>query len=218
MSFDIEHEGETAHCDLPVPGAHNAFNSGLAIAAGSLYGISMEEAILGLSEAGLTEKRLAIKEKDGIIVIDDTYNAAPDSLKSAIRTLMNTPCPEGGRHIVITGDMYELGSEAPAGHSSCGAFAYEMGADVLIAIGELSKNTLLGWKEACEKAGHSPEKMADMPLIYIDRETGQAGEHFDNKESVMEGIMDHIHSGDRILVKASRGMALEAIVNTIINS
>ncbi len=218
MSFDIEHEGVAYHCDLPVPGAHNAFNSGLAIAAGSLYGISMEEAIKGLSEAGLTEKRLAIKEKDGIIIIDDTYNAAPDSLKSAIRTLMNTPCPEGGRHIVISGDMYELGSEAASGHSSCGAFAYDMGVDVLIAIGELSKNTQLGWIEAAEKAGHKPEKMAEVPLVYVDKETGRAAEHFDTKEPVIEGIMDHVHPGDRILVKASRGMALEAIVNRIINS
>lgn len=217
VGFDIEHDGTEVHAELPVPGAHNAINSGLAIAAGTLYGITIEEAVEGLAEAGLTEKRLAIKEKDGIIVIDDTYNAAPDSLKSAIKTLMNTPAPEGGRHIVITGDMFELGSEAAQGHSSCGAFAYDMGVDVLIAIGELSRNTLEGWRIAAENAGHEieEERYPDGPYVLMDKITGQGAEHFDNKEMVMAGIKEHTHSGDRILVKASRSMALEKIVKTI---
>ena len=79
IEFDLEAEGRKYHIDLPVPGAHNAINAALAIACGVRYGITVEEAIRGLGKVELTEKRLTLKEKNGITVIDDTYNAAPDS-------------------------------------------------------------------------------------------------------------------------------------------
>ena len=218
ISFDIEHEGETCHVELPVPGAHNAINGGLAIAVGCLNGMTMQEAAEGFSMTELTANRLNVIEKDGIVVIDDTYNAAPDSMKSAIKTLMATPVPEGGRHIAITGDMGELGSESNRGHGEVGAYAFKMGVDVLIAIGEKSYATYKGWANEASLEGHeikTANAEGGTPLIVIDVETGRAAEYFDNKETVVNGILDHIHKGDCILVKASRAMALETIVKRI---
>ncbi len=216
ISFRLEACGRFFEVELPVPGAHNAINATLAIACGVRYGLTIEEAIRGLGRVELTEKRLTLKEKDGIRVIDDTYNAAPDSVKSAIRTLMATKVPEGGRRILITGDMGELGAMAETGHKSVGAFAYEQGIDVLIAIGPMSINTLRGWQEACEAAGDNAKNVCQVPYVLISEKTGQGAEHFENKEMVISGIREHIHEGDCILVKASRFMQLEKIVKTIL--
>ena len=215
ISFDLEHEGKSYHVDLPVPGAHNAINAGFAIACGHLNGIETEDAIEGFGKAELTGSRLNIKKTKGLTLIDDTYNAAPDSVKSAINTLMATPVEGGGRRIAVLGDMAELGSEAERGHREVGEHAFEKGVDVMIAIGELSMNALQGWKEKALEAGHSVKKACEQPLIFIDEETGRAAEHFDKKETVIEGILDHVHEGDCILLKASRFMALEKIVEHI---
>ena len=69
IEFDLEHQGQKYHVDLPVPGAHNAINASLAIACGVRYGLTIEEAIRGLGRVELTEKRLTLKEKNGITVI-----------------------------------------------------------------------------------------------------------------------------------------------------
>ena len=218
ISFDLEHEGKKWHADIPVPGAHNAINAGLAVACGNLNGISTEDALEGFSHAVLTEKRLSVREKDGIRIIDDTYNAAPDSVKSAINTLMSTKTEGAGRHIAILGDMGELGSEAVNGHRACGEAAFNKGVDVLLAVGSLSENTVKGWQDAAVRAGHKVRKVNDMPLVILDEDTGKAAEFFENKEMVINGIMDHIHAGDCLLIKASRFMALEKIVKHILES
>lgn len=218
IKFDLVHEEETCHVELPVPGAHNAINAGLAIAVGCLNGMSMNEAAAGFSGTELTANRLNVIGKNGIIVIDDTYNAAPDSMKSAIKTLMATPVPEGGRHIAITGDMGELGFESNRGHGEVGAYAFSQGVDVLIAIGEKSYATYKGWANEAATAKHKIKIVngeGGVPLIAIDEETGHAAEYFEKKETVADGILDHIHEGDCILVKASRAMALETIVKRI---
>ena len=216
ISFELYYEGKTYQVELGVPGAHNAINASLAIACGLRYGISVEDAIKGLQKVELTEKRLTLKERNGIRVIDDTYNAAPESVKSAINTLMATEVPEGGRRILMTGDMGELGEKAEEGHRSVGACAFEKGIDVTIAIGELSRYTFEGWRDAAEAAGHDPKKVNDRPLIIMDSVTGQGVEHFDDAEMVIAGVLDHVHAGDCILVKASRYMHLERIVKKII--
>ena len=216
ISFRLTHDGETYDVELPVPGAHNAINAALAVAVGVRYGLTVEEAIEGFRKTELTEKRLTLKERDGIKVIDDTYNAAPDSVKSAINTLMATPVPEGGRHILITGDMGELGAERANGHRSVGEYAFESGVDVMIAIGEASVETIYGWKLAAETAGHSLKAVNATPIIIMDETTGQGAEHFPDKEMVVNGVRDHIKAGDCVLVKASRFMQLEKIVKRLI--
>jgi len=221
ISFDISYNGETVSVDLPVPGAHNAINAGLAMAAGCLKGMNLEETARGFAKAELTANRLNVIKKGGITIIDDTYNAAPDSMKGAIETLMATPVPEGGRRIAIIGDMGELGFESNRGHGEVGACAHKKSVDVTLAVGPKSYAAYKGWGNDVAEAGHELKLMhtgAGMPLMEMDAQTGCMCEHFENKEMVIAGILDHIHEGDCILIKASRAMALEKIVEHIVNN
>lgn len=177
---------------LPIPGAHNAVNASLAIAAGEQMGIDIATAIRGLETAQLTEKRLNIKEKNGIKVIDDTYNACPASVMSALNTLMQT---EGKRKIAIIGDMYELGQETENAHKEVGAFAGGKKPDLLVCIGDFAK----GYAE-----GAAEHMQADRIL------------YFSEKEEFLKRAQSLLEPGDVILVKASRGMQMEKIVEEIL--
>lgn len=202
---------------LPVPGAHNAINAALAVAVAKELGIDAETAVEGLRQAELTEKRLNVKtNSNGIKVIDDTYNAAPDSVKSAINTLMATEAGKNkdgrpGRHIAIIGDMYELGQETVNGHREVGKYAAEKGVDMILAIGESAVHIYNGWVDSVPGA----EKVLDKPLISVDRAGNRQAEYFSDKNMVVENITRHIETGDVILVKASRGMHLEEVVKAI---
>lgn len=192
IKFKLTHQAKTYEIALDIPGAHNAGNAALAIAAGELMGIDVETAVKGLADVKLTEKRLNIKEKSGIKIIDDTYNAAPASMMSALNTLMQT---EGKRRVAILGDMYELGCETEKAHVQIGEYAGEKAPDLLIAVGEFAK----GYEEGALK------------LMPKDRVM-----YFSEKRELIEKIENIVQSGDVVLVKASRSMMLEEIVNKIL--
>ena len=136
INFQVTRRGETFKASIPLPGAHNAVNSGLAIACAELIGITIEDAIKGIAGAEITGKRMKIAESNGIKIIDDTYNAGPESMRSAISTLMHI---EGKRHIAILADMRELGEMAAKSHIDLGLYAGEMGVDVVLCTGEFSR-------------------------------------------------------------------------------
>ena len=167
---------------LPIPGKHNAINGSLAAAAGIMMGVSMKEAAEGLEKMILTGKRLSIERNGGITVIDDTYNASPDSMRAALDILSNM---DGKRKIAVLGDMYELGDEEEKLHRQVGQIASEK-ADILFTLGELGKFI------SCEN-------------------------HFNTVEEFKEATKDFFKDGDVVLVKASRGMALERITEYILN-
>lgn len=177
---------------LPVAGAHNALNSALAIAAGGLIGIEPEEAAKGLALAELTGKRLKVTETENLKVIDDTYNACEDSIKSAIDTLAAT---SGDRHLAILGDIIGLADKAEKSHRAVGRYAAEKGTDLLIAVG----------REAVYYAEGAKELMDESKVMY-----------FPEKEDFIKVKDQVIQKGDVILVKASRGMEMEKIVNEIL--
>lgn len=178
--------------ELPVAGGHNAVNSALAIAAGGLIGIEPEEAAAGLARAELTGKRLKITEKDGVKVIDDTYNACEDSVKSAIDTLMAT---EGRRHVAILGDIIGLADRSQASHSSVGRYAADKGVDIIVAVGQEGRYYAEGAAETADESR----------VMY-----------FPEKEDFIRVKDQVIQEGDVILVKASRGMEMEKIVKEIL--
>jgi UDP-N-acetylmuramoyl-tripeptide--D-alanyl-D-alanine ligase len=194
IKYTLETLTETIDISLPLPGAHNATNATLAIAAGELLGITPAEAAQALASAQLTEKRLAIKEARGIKIIDDTYNACPASVMSAITTLMKTDADKEGRRIAIIGDMYELGQETENGHRQVGEFAAESGVDILIAVGDLARDYVAG------AGGHMPTEN----VLY-----------FPEKAELIECLPEIVRAGDIIMVKASRGMKMEEIVNAL---
>jgi len=191
IEFSIEHKEEMRNFRLNIPGRHNAYNGALAVAAAVSCGITMEEAARGLLKLEITDKRLSIKGKSGMKIIDDTYNASPDSMKAAIDVLTAT---KGFRKIAILADMFELGDDSAACHTEVGRYAAESAVDLLIAVGTQAKN------------------IADAAEAIL----GENKVHYyKTKELLINDIGSMISSGDVILLKGSRGMAMDQVVKKI---
>ncbi len=186
ISFDITHDGQLQHFELPVMGVHNALNAALAVAAGEKIGVSMAESAESLRKLELTGGRLTVRKGRGYEVIDDTYNASPDSMGAALKILSEQ---EGARRVAILGEMYELGDDEKALHRSMGELAKELGIDKVLAIGPLAKN--------------------------IEEGAGDIAEYFETKEEFIDEMDTYIKEGDIVLVKASRGLALEKVVKAL---
>ena len=191
IEFAIEHKEKMQTFRLRKPGRHNAYNGALAVAAAVSEGISLEEAARGLEKLEITDKRLSIKGKNGMKIIDDTYNASPDSMKAAIDVLTAT---KGFRRIAILADMFELGEESDAFHAEVGRYAANSGLDILIAVGS----------QARHMAEAAKEILGDEKVHY-----------YETKELLINGIGSKISSGDVILLKGSRGMAMDQVVKKI---
>lgn len=154
--------GETAAFELPVPGAHNALNAALAAAVTAPFGFTAREAAAALKNMELTGKRLKYRKgRDGVIILDDSYNASPDSMISAIDSLMHT---EGKRHLAFLGDMLELGPAEEEGHRSVGRKAAGSGMDLLAAVG--SRASAIA--EEAEKGGVRVLRYADTDQLVAD--------------------------------------------------
>ncbi|QOX63558.1 UDP-N-acetylmuramoyl-tripeptide--D-alanyl-D-alanine ligase [Anoxybacterium hadale] len=191
IEFTIEFKEAVQSFRLKVPGRHNAYNGALAVAAGVLCGITMKEAAAGLLKLEITDKRLNIKGKNGMKIIDDTYNASPDSMKAAIDVLTVT---KGFRKIAILADMFELGENAAEFHRQVGRYAADHSVDLLFAVGSQAKYIAAGAKE----------------ILGADKI-----HYYETKELLMDDIGSMISSGDVILLKGSRGMAMDQVVKKI---
>lgn len=192
ISFTVEHEEKAYRVKLGIGGSHNAVNASLAMAAALSIGITMEEAVRGLEKMELTDKRLSIRGRNGIKVIDDTYNASPDSMKAGLDVLAST---KGIRHAAILGDMFELGENSQKYHREVGRYAAEKKLDLLIAIGS----------DAAQIAKGAADSGMDGRAI-----------HFETKDDFLKRTGEFIKTGDVVLVKGSRGMKMEEIVNKIL--
>lgn len=190
IQFTLEYKGQMERIALAAPGRHNAFNAALAIAAGAELGISMKEAAAGLAEAKLI--RAVFEERNGIGVINDTYNASPDSMKSSIDMLVHS---KWRRKIAILGDMFELGALSEQQHRLVGAYAAEHGVDLVVAVGNDARFI---------KEGASG--LAENKALY-----------FETKEALKRELPNILQSGDLVLVKGSRGMKMEQIVEEVMN-
>jgi UDP-N-acetylmuramoyl-tripeptide--D-alanyl-D-alanine ligase len=191
IEFTIEHKEKLQAFRLSVPGRHNAYNGALAVAAAVSCGITMAEAAKGLQKLEITDKRLSIKGKNGMKIIDDTYNASPDSMRAAIDVLT---AAKGFRKIAVLADMLELGENAAGFHAEVGRYAAESNPDLLIAVGDQARHIA---EAAREILG------ADKVLYYK------------TKELLIQDIGSMISSGDVILLKGSRGMAMDQVVRKI---
>lgn len=181
-NFDIE---------MPIPGMHNALNAALAIAGANAVGVSTEDAISGMQNMITTGNRLKIIDGNNFRLIDDSYNAAPVSMKSALTTLINS---KAERRIAILGDMNELGEDSSEMHREVGRFMGNKDIDLLITIGEKARDIADGARSSGCKNILS----------------------FDTQDDAYIKIKDLIETGDLILVKASRGMELDKLVQRIV--
>ena len=189
--FRLHATGQSVQADLPVPGEHMVRNALLACAAGISLGLSLAECAAGLRALDLTAGRLTQKTIDGIRILDDTYNANPDSMSAALVTLARMPGT--GRRIAVLGGMGELGKESERGHRSVGEVAGREKIACVITVGESAR-----WiAEAAENAGV--------------REVIRAAD----ADEAARTLRDIAKPGDTVLVKASRSARLERIVQAI---
>jgi UDP-N-acetylmuramoyl-tripeptide--D-alanyl-D-alanine ligase len=134
--FTMLEEAHRCRAQLPVPGLHMVQNALLAVAAGRVFGLSLEDCAAGLVAAPLTRARLQIKEIQGVHFLDDSYNANPDSMKAALRTLVELDAD--GKRIAVLGEMRELGPESEHGHREVGEAAAALKVEHLITIGNVA--------------------------------------------------------------------------------
>lgn len=190
--FTIHADGRTAEAELSVVGRHMVSNAMLAVAAGRVFGLSLEECAAGLTKLRLTKGRLEQKMVRGIQVIDDTYNANPDSMAAALRTLASIPA--AGRRIAVLGRMGELGAEAERGHRLVGEVAAQTHVDSVIGVGEEAQwITDAAWRGGVEK------------VVRVE-----------STEEATKVLRDLAKAGDLVLIKGSRSARMERIVEGLL--
>jgi UDP-N-acetylmuramoyl-tripeptide--D-alanyl-D-alanine ligase len=193
-TFEVTTPTGAFNVRVPVPGEHNIKDALAAIAVGEELGISHDSMREALSNFTPPEKRSnVIPSRRGFVVIDDTYNASPPSVASALKTLSMM---EGDRKIAILGDMLELGDHAVSAHLEVGRAAKESGMDMLIAVGQLAKLIARGAIDA------------GMPV-------GAVSEYEDSAQAAKE-IAGKLRERDVVLVKGSRAMRMERIVEVLL--
>ena len=194
VRYEVTFPGGAGEIYLPVPGSHNVMNSLAAIGVGLQLGLTFEEIARGLAQVALSYMRLEILQANEMTIINDTYNASPSSTKAAIRVLQETA---SGRKIVVLGNMYELGTMEESGHREVGEAAAKAGVDHLIAVGNLAQ-----WIAAGGITGGLAQEQVH---------------HCEDNSQATYVLRTIIKSGDTILVKGSRGMAMEQIVKELNN-
>jgi len=188
--FLVRAGDEETEVTLPVPGVHMIENALLAMAAGRVFGLPLAVAAQGLAKCRLTKGRLEQKIIRGIHILDDSYNANPDSMRAALRTL--AALPVGGARIAVLGRMGELGAESERGHRSVGKDAAEAAIDLLIAVG-----------------GDEAELMAQAA-----REGGlKEVHHVVDPEAAAALLAERAHPGDLVLIKGSRAARMERVLD-----
>ena len=186
--FTIVEGAHRCRAQLPVAGSHMVQNALLAVAAGRAFGLSIEECAAGLAAAPLTKARLQIKEIGGVQFLDDSYNANPDSMKAALRTLVELDAD--GKRIAVLGEMRELGSESERGHREVGETAATLEVNQLITIGDTAE--LIA--QAARTAG--------LQKVLSARSTAEAAK-----------LLGEIaEPGDLVLIKGSRAARTEEVI------
>jgi UDP-N-acetylmuramoyl-tripeptide--D-alanyl-D-alanine ligase len=186
--FTIVEGAHRCRAQLPVAGLHMVQNALLAVAAGRAFGLSIEECAAGLTAAPLTKARLQIKEINGVQFLDDSYNANPDSMKAALRTLVELDTE--GKRIAVLGEMRELGAESERGHREVGETAATLGVNQLITIGDTAKLIAEG------------ARTAGLDKVSSARSTAEAAK-----------LLGEIaEPGDLVLIKGSRAARTEQVI------
>jgi UDP-N-acetylmuramoyl-tripeptide--D-alanyl-D-alanine ligase len=190
MEFTTVIDGIKESFFIPILGIHNVYNGLCAIAVGVCLGLPLEKIKKGLSGFKAPDMRMeSFSLNNGMTIINDAYNANPESVKAAIITLKNIQNKD--RKVLILGDMFELGDYTDNGHYEAGRHAALNGIDVLITIGVRTKMTEQGAAENGLKETH----------------------HFENNEEAKKCLGNILKPCDTVLIKGSRAAKLEEIVN-----
>ena len=188
-SFDIE--GNTVR--LRIPGRHNVYNALAAFAVGRIMDVDGKKAADALGQVSAPSMRMEKIEHDGVIYINDSYNANPLSMKAAADVLEHTAVAEGGRKIAVLGDMRELGPISDEAHRDVGRLFASIGINLLFAVGESAGL----YAEGAIERGISTETVRT----------------FSSVDEARTSLENEKRRGDVIFIKGSRALGLERIIN-----
>jgi len=191
--FEISMGCRDYSVEIHVPGVHNVYNALAAIAVGRELKVSEDMIIKGIAEFNPGKMRLNIISHKGMKVINDAYNASPQSMEAALDVLKDMT--GAGRKIAVLGDMLEMGEYASRVHYDVGKFAVSRGIEYIITVGVNGRDIGLG----ALKAGAEPGKVIS----------------FENNSDAAGFLADFVKAGDVVLVKGSRRMKMEEIVERL---
>ncbi|MGH2464837.1 MAG: glutamate ligase domain-containing protein, partial [Candidatus Limnocylindrales bacterium] len=175
---------------LPTLGRHAVHNALAAAAVGGAAGLDLDEIALGLTVAPPPAHRGELVRLGSVTILDDSYNAAPASMRAALAVLASLP----GRHVAVLGEMLELGAGHEAGHLEVGEAVAGV-AELLIVVGPGAEPIA----RAARAGGLSPGRVLEVP----------------DRQAALEALRPRLAPGDVVLVKASRGIALDRLVDDL---
>ena len=190
ISFRLHYQGDQFSLQIPLIGQHSVHTALRATAAGLVEGLTWDEIIAGLQTSANQLRLVVVKTQQGALMLDDTYNASPESTLAALNLLSEIP----GRHIAVLGGMFELGPYEMSGHEMVGIRASEI-AERIITLGEKGKMIA----EAAVRSGMSHQKVTS----------------FENTDQVVEALRNLLKEGDVVLVKGSHGLRMDRIVSNL---
>ena len=186
---------ERASCTLSLRGLHNVANACAAAAVGRALGMPLPAIAAALAAAQPESGRAhVLRTVSGVTVMDDSYNANPDSMRASLRTFAAMRAE--GRKIAVLGDMGELGAYSDEGHLRVGADAAAAGVDALVCVGPLARGIARGAREA----GLAAERIACVP----------------DAAAALAFARESVRAGDAVLVKASHAVGLEQVVEGLV--
>jgi len=183
-------------CRLHIAGRHNVVNALAATACALAAGVSLAHIAQGLSAFAPVKGRssarlLAGPQGRALTLVDDTYNANPDSMRAAIEVLAALPAPR----LLVIGDMGEVGDQGPQFHAEIGAWARQRGIETVLALGELARHSVSAFAQADGPAG--------------------TAQHFDDYDALHTAVLAQLPATASALVKGSRFMKMERVVQAI---
>lgn len=189
MVYTLSTPSQTRVVTVPALGMHNVLNSLAAIAVGESLGVDLDSMIVKLRSYTPPLMRQEIHEIGNITLVDDSYNASPDSIKSGVDVLCNLKCE--GKRIAVLADMMELGEIAPLAHFDVGVHVAKAGVELLLAIGQWASQMADGvWS-------------VDPKIKVVACQTN---------DEALSVLTQRTQAGDCVLVKGSRGMKTDEIV------
>lgn len=189
-TFTVHHSTFTQPVTIPTVGIHNVYNALAAMAVGYVTGVDPAAAASALANYVPAGMRQNLVQVGGVQVIEDCYNASPDSMRAALQTLGKLPVR---RRYAVLGAMLELGDYAKEAHTQVGKMAAENGIDGVLAYGADAAYIV----EAAKQAGLENARL------------------FDTKEALAQSLAQQVQPGDGVLFKGSRGMHLEDVMHTV---
>lgn len=191
IRFRLHYAGETLHVHLPMIGRHSVETALRAAAVGLVEGMNWQDILNGLGQGHTQLRLVAVRSETGALILDDTYNASPESMLASLNLLSEV---EAQRRIAVLGDMLELGPYERQGHEMVGLRAAQV-ADVLVTLGPRAHVIA----EAARRAGMKPGAIVE----------------FEDSPALIHWLQENLADRDAALVKGSHGLRMDRIIAAV---